>query len=94
MTVGISTDDLWPRIPSYRYRIYGRREQLNCVAAAPSMTAVGLAILTLHEDCKRVGGTFADYGVLGILDTLGHGAHAERPGPTGEWIVLPWEARR
>lgn len=80
--------ELWPRVPEYRYRLYGRlgRRELTVLATAPDMAGIGAAIGQLHEDAKEAGGAgIGDHGQLGILDVLPSGVSAR-----GEWIVLPW----
>jgi hypothetical protein len=84
-THSIDIDQLWPRDEDHRYRLYARRgTDLHVLAASPSAGGIGEAIVALHEDEKTVGRRFADLGVFGVLDVLAGG-------PTGEWIVLPWE---
>lgn len=90
MTVHLTEDDVWPRVPEYRYRLYARRGlRLEVLAAAPDPGGIGAAIVQLHEDEKaaRPGGRLADRGVIGVLDVL-----PDRPSTAeGEWIVLPWQ---
>lgn len=85
-------DELWPRVPEYRYRVYAVRsggrtsralEEMEVLAAAPDAGGLGQAILTLHEDEKAAGRKLSDRGRIGVLDVLA--------GPKGEWIVLPWD---
>lgn len=84
----IDSDDLWPRIPEMRYRVYAQRDgELQVLAAAPTPQGAGLALVTLHDDAKQTGGTLPGVGKIGLLDV--------RPGePTGEWIVNPFERSR
>lgn len=64
-----------------RYRIFLVRDgdPLREVASAGTPTALGLALVTMHEDCLAAGGHLWDDGRIGIQDDL-----------TGEWIVHPW----
>lgn len=89
MPAYLTTDELWPRIPDYRYRVYAVAggAPLRVLGAAPDMAGVGLAIGTWHEDAKAVGRRLADEGTIGILDVMPDG----EPHPVGEWIVLPWD---
>lgn len=86
----IDQDDVWPVDEEHRYRLYARRgdRDLDVLAAASSMEAIGLAIKTLHEDERDRGRRLCDLGVIGILDTM---PDRDPPGPTGEWIVPPWQ---
>lgn len=87
----IEHDELWPREPLFRYRLYSRRgQEFQVVAVSEDLGGIGLALGTLHEDCKEVGSTFAQsYGMAGILDTCPGG----EPREIGEWILLPWAPR-
>lgn len=85
MTYTIESDALYPRDADHRYRIYARRgRELEILASAPDAGGVGQALITLHEDEKEAGRRLADRGTIGVLDVMAGG-------PTGEWIVLPWE---
>lgn len=67
----IAHDDLWPRVPMYRYRLYAwRPDGHDVLAATPSMGGIGVALLALHEDQRRTGGTLGDLGRVGVLDVL------------------------
>lgn len=84
-----NTDELWPRVPEYRYRLvavvgYTRR----VLAAAPDGPGIGQAIVTLHEDALAVGRRLCDEGRIGVLDVLPDSGR-----PDGDWIVLPWDRR-
>lgn len=84
----MKTDELWPRIPDYRYRIYAVTDGVRRVlGAAPDMAGVGLAIGTWHEEALEQGRRLADEGRIGILDTMPGG----EPHPAGDWVVLPWD---
>jgi len=77
----ITHDDLWPRDAEHRYRLYVvRGPEREVLAAAPTMQGIGLAISTIHDDCKQVGRRLADLGKVGILDAI------ER-----EWILMPFD---
>lgn len=87
----LSTDELYPRCADERYRLYVRRgdDELEILATAADMSSIGLAIGTIHDDCKQAGLRLDDLGVIGILDTLAHDPVIT----TGEWVVTPWERR-
>lgn len=79
----IDSDDLWPRIPEYRFRLYQRRgETLHVIATTPTAEGVGVALATLDEDAREAGGSLASGGIFGLLDVMA--------GPRGRWLVLPW----
>jgi hypothetical protein len=84
------TDDLWPRVPEFRYRLVAViGDTRHVLAAAPDGAGIGQAIVTLHEDAKSVGRRLCDEGRIGVLDVL-----PDEPGhPDGEWIVLPYDRR-
>lgn len=76
----MNMDDLWPRTDEMRYRLYVvRGDEREVLAASPSMEGIGLAISTIHDDCKEAGLRFADLGIPGVLDTMAR-----------EWLVVPW----
>lgn len=80
----IDSDDLWPRTPEYRYRLYARRgDDLEVLAASPSSQGLGSAIVHLDEDAVEAGRSLADEGQLGVLDVCSGGSR-------GRWIVKPW----
>lgn len=85
-----SIEDLWPRTPEFRYRIYaivgGDREIL---ATSPTACGVGMALITIHEDQKAIGRRLADLGRIGVLDVLPGGKQS----PRGEWVVQPYDRR-
>lgn len=87
----LTTDELYPRCEEERFRLYIRRnDELEILASAADMGGIGLAIGTIHDDCKNAGmRRFDDLGVLGILDTLAHAPVIT----SGEWVVTPWERR-
>jgi len=90
--VVLTTDDLWPRVPAFRYRIYARRAngELDVLAAAPDAGGIGQAIVTLDNDAGEVGGSLVDEGSLGVLDVMPGG----EPSGTGRWLFKPWQASR
>lgn len=71
-------DELWPREPRYRYRLYLRGpDGLEILNAAPDLGGIGLALATrLDEDGPLEG-------LVGVLDTHPYGSHA------GSWMVNP-----
>lgn len=82
---GLADDELWPRTPEYRYRIYGRvGRELQVLAVASDAGGVGAALVQLHDDQKMLGRRLADLGQIGVLDVL-----PDERG-RGDWIVLPW----
>lgn len=84
-----STDELWPRVPEYRYRLVAVvGDQRHVLAAAPDGPGIGQAIITLHEDARAAGRRLCDEGRIGVLDVL-----PDNGGPYGDWIVLPWDRR-
>ncbi len=84
-------DDVWPRTPEYRFRLYAFTDDGHeILAAAPDAGGVGQAIITLHEDEKEAGGRLADRGHIGILDVCPGG----KPGRRGEWVLLPFGRTR
>lgn len=86
----MNMDDLWPRDDEHRYRLYVvRGDEHDVLAASPTMEGIGLAIRTIHDDCKEAGLRFADLGIPGILDTLGR-ADGDYYTTSGEWLILPW----
>lgn len=86
----MSIDDLWPRDPEHRYRIYAVvGDERTVLAAASTPQGVGLALVTLHEDEVLIGRRLSDLGRIGVLDTMPGG----QPGLDGDWIVLPYERR-
>lgn len=79
----ITHDDLWPRDAEHRYRLYVvRDDEREVLAASPTMEGIGLAIRTIHDDCKEVDMRLFDLGKIGVLDAVAH-----------EWILLPWSRR-
>lgn len=90
----MSTDDLDPRCPEQRFRIYRRRgKELVCVAATPNGEAV-VELIADQRDPER-GGTLLDTDAVGILDA--HGYRDENPLDEhgnytlpGSWVVKPW----
>ena len=84
----ITTDELWPRTPLFRYRLYAVPDTtMEILAAAPTMGGIGIAINELHEDEKQAGQRLADRGRIGVLDVCPGGKIHD----TGEWIVLPFD---
>lgn len=80
----IDQTDLWPVDAEHRYRLYAiQGEHREIIAVSPTMGGIGCAILAIHEDQKEIDRRLADLGRIGILDVLA-------PGPTGEWILLPY----
>ena len=83
-------DDIYPRVEEERYRLYAViGHERRILATAPSGAAIGLAIVTLHEDARSIGRRLADLGRIGILDVMPDG----QPSVRGEWIVQPWDRR-
>jgi len=76
----ITTDEIAPRVPAERYRIYGRpaHGDLQLIATVATPEALGVAIVTLGGEEE-----FSDLH-LGILDTHGN---SNKP---GVWLVKPW----
>lgn len=74
-------DDLAPRRPEERFRIYKHTidEPLQLIATCASPEAVGVALCTLAAE-----GEF-DRAAVGVLDTNGSD---DKP---GFWVVNPWE---
>lgn len=84
----MTTDELWPRTPEYRYRVYTRvGVELRVIGAAPTPGGVGEALIAFHGDQKEAGRRLADLGRIGILDVCPEPRHQDG---LGEWIVLPW----
>lgn len=87
-TLSMTVDEIWPRTPEFRYRLYAVvGDERALLAAAPDGAGIGVAIVTLNEDQKEIGCTLSDLGAIGILDVMPNG----EPSPTGEWIVNPWQ---
>jgi hypothetical protein len=62
-------------MPEERYRIYRRRGRtLTQLATAPTAQAMGLAVVTLHEE-----GEWDDRDRVGVID-----------GDTRAWVVNPF----
>ncbi len=78
----LSTDDLYPRTPEMRYRLYALRgDDLGVpLAAAPDVAGLGTAIQCFHEEARENGLPGLE-GIVGILDTI-----------EGVWVALPWRA--
>ena len=75
---GLTTDELWPREPAYRYRLYARiRDDLQVLAAAADLPSIGQAIATIDEETE---GGLVELGRIGILDAIRH-----------RWVVKPWD---
>lgn len=91
MTAGFAeTDELWPRIPEYRYRLVAVvGESRHVLGAAPDPGGLGEMIVQLHEDAKANGTRLADEGRIGVLDVLPDG----KPSKTGDWIIQPYDRR-
>lgn len=76
-----TTDEIWPRIRDYRYRIVAViPDGIDILGAAPDMEGVGLALQTWHEEAKAAGTTLSARGRIGILDVI-----------ENDWIVLPFD---
>jgi len=77
----ITTDEIAPRTPQERYRLFrvanGGPPEIVATVATPE--AIGAALLTLGRE-----GEFDDY-CLGIQDTFGD------PSRKGEWVIKPWQ---
>lgn len=87
----MTTDELWPRVPAYRYRLVAVAgdERPRVLAAAPDPGGLGQAIVTLHEDAKASGRSLAEEGSIGVLDVFPGG----QPRATGEWVINPYYGR-
>lgn len=85
----IDHDDLWPRTPENRYRIYAVKGpgEMEVIATAEDAGGIGQALVGLNEDEKSRNRRLYDRGRIGVLDTMPGG----NPSPHGEWIVLPWD---
>jgi hypothetical protein len=78
----LAENDIYPRDEEHRYRIYARKgRDLKVLAGAGSPEALGVALVTLHQDQLDLGGgkTLGDLGAIGVLDAV-----------AGRWIILPW----
>ena len=75
----LSQEAVYPHDEEHRYRIYARRGDELHVLACADRDGIGLAILTLHADCRKAGRRLADLGAFGLYDAV-----------AGEWIVMPW----
>lgn len=86
----ITNDDLWPRVPEYRYRLVAvsGQDEMSVLAAAPDAGGLGEAIVQLHEDARETNpdARMYDAGRIGVLDVMPDGEVS----PTGEWVILPW----
>lgn len=74
-------NDLWPREPVFRYRLYRRDgDHLEVLAAAPELGGVGCALAAHLEEEGPVVGT------IGVLDTHPYDR-------SGTWLVSPFPVR-
>lgn len=77
----ITTDEIAPRRPEERYRLFrvmnGGPPEIVATVATPE--EIGPALLLLGRE-----GEFDDY-CLGIMDTFGD------PSRKGEWVILPYQ---
>lgn len=81
----LDDDDLTPRTPEHRFRLYScsTDNALGLVATTDSEEGVGVTICTLGRE-----GEF-DMCSVGILDAAGEDGTYDK----GQWIVNPWNAR-
>lgn len=83
-------DTYAPRDEANRYHLFAViGDERKLLATAASGPAIGLALVTLHEDAKAIGRRLVDEGRIGVLDVMPGG----KPGRRGEWIVQPYDRR-
>lgn len=73
-------DEVWPRTPEFRYRIYARQgDKLDVLAATPTPQGIGVALKQLDADERERGRRLVDRGAIGVLDAM-----------EGYWLIMPW----
>lgn len=77
LTETFTHDELWPREPQFRYRLYLKDAHgLQVLNAAPEVQGATLALATRIEESDMPA------GIVGLLDATEH-----------RWILNPFPAR-